>query len=134
MKSPIPARWDPRMGQRSPDFLSHAQASKPLPASTTPSGPLVRVDAVAASQNQVQPRPVIQERKASNAVRVTVNAKTPSVRARPNCLKPAEVSMDARAANIAARVPKCGRPTAKSSKATPRPAKAPGRYKDHKLI
>src|SRR5881394_2278469 len=121
----MPGKCDPLNGRGSPDLRSHKQANKPQPASTGPSGPFVRVANAAIIQNHVQPRPSIQARKASKAAAVTVKAKTPSVRARPNSLTPAVVIMQASAPNRPARDPKYFRPKVRMSQAVPNAANAP---------
>src|SRR6266567_9240362 len=125
----MPPQCEPFIGAECPDFRSQRAANRLPPPRTTPSGPLVSVAAAAISQNQVQPRPSNQARKAKKAVAVTVKEKTPSVRARPNSLTPADVSMQAIAPKSPARTLKYFRPKIRIRVAVPKAARAPGRYR-----
>ncbi len=102
----MPAQWLPRNGGAAGSLRrSQNQASSPMPASTRPSGPLIRVAMPAASQNGVQPPPRSQARCAANAPRATTSANRASVRTRATCFDIIGASTTARPASPPAIMP-----------------------------
>src|SRR4029078_3497750 len=101
-----PLRCEPRIGKESPDFFSQTQANNPAAGNIKPRGPFVRVAKADINQNQLQPPPVTQARKAKKPAAVTMKEKPPSVLAKPNSLNAALVSMDISAPKNAALTPK----------------------------